>query len=281
MVYPSVPSFSPRATEPPTMSDSSPPAAPPAAGTSGPEMDAAPTDEAKLAPKPEPKAEIKPEAKAAKSTSTAPPADFTAPPSAYLFLGGISIFVLIADLWSKAWALKNLEKVGQYIPPKEVIKNHLSFVLARNPGGAFGMFHDWPEGRRKAFFVMVSLLAVGVIISMFRKLDPKQHALKWGLPLVLGGALGNLADRIRSGKVIDFIDYRADWILGLNKLFVKLKIASNASDHWPTFNVADIAICIGVGLMAIDFLFPRKRVVRVVKKKATVTSEPVEKPKAT
>jgi signal peptidase II len=93
---------------------------------------------------------------------------------------------------------------------------------------------------------------------MFRKLDSKQRALRWGLPLVLGGALGNLVDRIRSGKVVDFIDYRADWVLWLNKQFVNLKMSQVASDHWPTFNVADIAICVGVVLMAIDFLFPHK-----------------------
>lgn len=280
MVYPSVPSFSP--SEPPTMSDSSPPAAPPAAGPSGPDA-GAPTETAAGSTGPadgaastEPKADASAAKADAKTPSKAPPGEVFAPPS-YFFLGGLSIFVLVADLWSKAWALKNLEKAGVYVPPKEVIKNHLSFVLARNPGGAFGMFHDQPEKVRKPFFVLVSIVAVAVIISMFRKLDPKQRALKWGLPLVLGGALGNLADRIRSGKVVDFIDYRADWILSLNKLFVKLKIATNASDHWPTFNVADIAICIGVALMAIDFLFPRKRVVRVVKKKAATAETSAEK----
>src|SRR5262249_6305384 len=73
---------------------------------------------------------------------------------------------------------------------------------------------------------------------------PHQYALRWGLPLVLGGALGNVFDRIRYGYVIDFVDVHIMW--------------HGKDRHWPTFNVADIAICIGVGLMAID-MFTSKR----------------------
>ncbi|MGZ3424486.1 MAG: signal peptidase II [Polyangiales bacterium] len=169
------------------------------------------------------------------------------PHPSYLFLGLLSIFVLVADLGSKWWAVKHLEKDGFRLPAKEVIKGRLSFVLARNPGGAWGMLHDQPEKYRKPFFVIVSVVAVVVIVGMFRKLDAKQHALKWGLPLVLGGALGNLVDRVRYSQVIDFIDV------------VYWKAANGIEKHWPTFNVADIAICVGVLLMAVDFLFPHKK----------------------
>jgi signal peptidase II len=175
--------------------------------------------------------------------SATPPAER---PS-YLFLALLSIFVLVSDLGSKWWAVKALEKDGFRLPAKEIIKGRLAFVLARNPGGAWGMFHDQPEKVRKPFFVVVSIIAVVVIVGMYRKLDKKQRALKWGLPLVLGGALGNLVDRVRYGQVIDFIDV----VYWKNKLGIER--------HWPTFNVADIAICIGVLLMAVDFLFPHKR----------------------
>jgi signal peptidase II len=189
-------------------------------------------------------------------------------PPSFVFLAVVSIAVLVSDLWSKWWAVKNLEKPGLYIPPKEIIKGRLSFVLARNPGGAWGMLHDQPEKVRKPFFVLVSIVAVVVILSMFRKLDPRQRALKWGLPLVLGGALGNLVDRIRYGKVIDFIDV------------VYWTNAQTGPRHWPTFNVADIAICVGVALMAIDFIFPQKRTIRVPPKKKPASapvSAPIEK----
>src|SRR5690606_15301068 len=84
------------------------------------------------------------------------------------------------------------------------------------------------------------------------------HALKWGLPLVLGGALGNLSDRVTRGSVVDFIDYRADWIESMNRGIAKVFSSWSVTDHWPTFNVADIAICIGVGLMAIDMFTSRR-----------------------
>lgn len=180
----------------------------------------------------------------------APPSAPTHPPQSYVFLLVVAIVTAAADLYTKHWALKHLEKDGLRLPPREIIKDRLTFVLAHNPGGAWGMLHNQPEKVRRPFFVLVSAVAVVVIVSMYRKLDPRQRALKWGLPFVLGGALGNLVDRLRFGQVVDFIDVRADWIGKLNKVF------GGAGDHWPTFNVADIAICIGVLLMAVDFLFP-------------------------
>jgi signal peptidase II len=81
-------------------------------------------------------------------------------------------------------------------------------------------------------------------VTLYRKLVPRQHALKWGLPLVLGGALGNVFDRIRYGYVIDFVDAHA--------------LYKGHDHHWPTFNVADIAICVGVGLMAVDMFTSRR-----------------------
>ncbi len=191
------------------------------------------------------------------SPASAGPADQSVPAPSYLFLVAVSLLVLVSDLGSKWWAVKHLEKDGFRLPAKELIKGRLALVLARNPGGAWGMFHDQPEKVRKPFFVVVSVIAVVVIVGMYRKLDPKQRALKWGLPLVLGGALGNLVDRVRYGQVIDFIDV-VYWRKGVQDM------------HWPTFNVADIAICVGVGLMAIDFLFPHKRPVAVRKPAAAI-----------
>ncbi len=97
---------------------------------------------------------------------------------------------------------------------------------------------------RRPFFLLVSVAAIAFIMTLYRRLQPRQLALKWGLPLVLGGALGNVFDRIRYGHVIDFIDCHTIY-KGIDK-------------HWPTFNVADVAICVGVGLMAID-MFSAKR----------------------
>jgi signal peptidase II len=138
------------------------------------------------------------------------------------------------------------------------VDDHLMFVLAKNKGGAWGLLQGQSENVRRPFFLLVSVAAIAFIVTLYRRLQPKQHALKWGLPLVLGGALGNVFDRIRYGYVIDFIDYRSEGIRKLNEFIAKHTSGHVVTDHWPTFNVADIAICVGVGLMAIDMLTSRR-----------------------
>jgi lipoprotein signal peptidase len=163
----------------------------------------------------------------------------------YVFLAVVSILSLAADLGTKLWAEKRLDGADAYFHPVELIKGNLDFVLAKNRGGAWGLLQDTPEYVRRPFFLLVSALAITFIVSLYRRLAPGQRALKWGLPLVLGGALGNLVDRIRYSHVIDFIHAHMKW---------------GGRDHsWPTFNVADIAICVGVGLMALDMFGSKQK----------------------
>jgi signal peptidase II len=159
----------------------------------------------------------------------------------YGFLVGVSAVCLAADLGTKAWAVKALAEGGRI----DVIQNFWRFDLAHNRGGAWGVLGNQPDSVRLPFFFLVSAVAVAFIVSLYKKLEPGQTALKWSLPLVLGGALGNLVDRIRYTHVIDFIDM----------FYVD---AQNRQHHWPTYNVADICIVVGVGLMAIDMFAPRK-----------------------
>jgi len=173
-------------------------------------------------------------------------------------VAGIS---LAADLLTKWWALTRLERVlpsGETIAASKEVTAWFSFVLARNRGGAWGLLQGADDHVRKPFFLLISLLAILFIVSLYRRVHPQQHALKWGLPLVLGGALGNLVDRIRYSWVIDFIDMRGVWVRYLNEWLAKIWHQHAVTDHWPTYNVADIAICIGVGLMAIDMFTSRK-----------------------
>ena len=87
------------------------------------------------------------------------------------------------------------------------------------------------EGYRASFFFIVaSLVAIVVIISLLRKLPPKERLVRWSLGAVLGGGIGNLVDRLYYGRVIDFIDFHWDGY------------------HWPAFNVADTAITLGLAL---------------------------------
>jgi signal peptidase II len=187
------------------------------------------------------------------SPSQAPP-----PRPTFLFFGSVAAVSLAADVSTKAWAEITLSRRNPLLPSIELIKDHLGFTLAYNPGGAWGLFQRQSEFVRRPFFLLVSLLAIAFIINLYGRLTPNQRALKWGLPLVLGGALGNLSDRIVRSNVIDFIDYQAKWIESMNRLVAKAVKGWAITDHWPTFNVADIAICVGVGLMAVDMFTSRR-----------------------
>ncbi len=173
--------------------------------------------------------------------STRVVADYGRPRPSFVFLALVSIVSLAADVASKSWAEHHLDG---YPGTVEIWKNHLTLLLAKNRGGAWGLLQSTSENVRRPFFLLVSVAAIAFIMTLYRRLQPRQRALKWGLPLVLGGALGNVFDRIRYGHVIDFIDAHA--------------IYKGIEHHWPTFNIADVAICVGVGLMAID-MFASKR----------------------
>jgi len=163
----------------------------------------------------------------------------------YVFLGMVAVLALAADIGSKTWAEKRLDGFPGIV---NVWKDHIAFVLAKNKGGAWGLLQSTSENVRRPFFLLVSLAAIAFIVTLYRRLLPSQRALRWGLPLVLGGALGNVFDRVRYGHVIDFVDVHI--------------ILKGRDHHWPTFNVADVAICIGVGLMALD-MFTSKRAPRL------------------
>ncbi|HXS16058.1 MAG TPA: signal peptidase II [Polyangiaceae bacterium] len=175
----------------------------------------------------------------------------------YLFLGVVSAISLFADISTKVWAEIVINQRG--FEPINIIGDNFNITLAYNQGGAWGLFASADKMVRLPFFLAVSVFAIFFIVSLYSRLAPSQKALKWGLPMVLGGALGNLSDRITRAQVIDFIDYRADWVMQANAFVAKYVKHWAVTDHWPTFNVADIAICIGVGLMGVDMISHRHR----------------------
>ncbi|TAL26024.1 MAG: signal peptidase II [Nitrospirae bacterium] len=138
----------------------------------------------------------------------------------------IALLVVILDQ-----ATKYL--VNNYISPFRTIEilPFLHLVNIRNTGTAFGMFRDWGNG----IFIIISLAAIAVIFFMLIK--GKEDPLS--LSLILGGAIGNLIDRIFRGSVVDFIDVFA------------------SGHHWPAFNVADSALTIGIGLIFITLFKPK------------------------
>jgi signal peptidase II len=127
--------------------------------------------------------------------------------------------------------------------PHRFIEDYWHFRYVENPGAAWGMFGNLPEGVRRIFFHVVSLAALGFIFAMYLRLEPGQRLVRVALALVAGGALGNFMDRLVRGYVIDFIDWH--W-------------RNQPGMRWPTFNVADAAICVGVALMLLDSLRVRR-----------------------
>lgn len=119
----------------------------------------------------------------------------------------------------------------------EVVPDYFHFRYTRNPGAAFSFLASAGESVRRPFFIIVSILAVIVIGVLLYRTPGSQRFLIVALALIVGGAVGNLIDRIAYGWVIDFIDWhmRRDYT-------------------WPTFNIADAAITVGIVMMALDML---------------------------
>jgi signal peptidase II len=153
----------------------------------------------------------------------------------YLFLVTVAIPLIVLDQATKLIIVRTMD-LHTIIP---VIRNFFDIVHARNQGAAFGILRD--SSIRLPFLISVSLLAVLILVALFRKLRPEQKLSAWGLSLVLSGAVGNLIDRVRLGEVVDFLSVH--WY-GL---------------YWPAFNVADSAICIGVGMLVIDMIQEERR----------------------
>lgn len=147
----------------------------------------------------------------------------------------LSIFcfgILLLDQLTKYIVV---QKLGLY-RKVEVIHGFFNIVHVRNTGGAFGIFGGARGGIGSILFVVVSLIAIVAIIFLFIKTRENEKILALSFSLVLSGALGNLIDRLHYGEVVDFLDFHI------------------ATYHWPAFNVADSAICIGIGLMALEIL---------------------------
>jgi len=133
--------------------------------------------------------------------------------------------------------------VAAYVPLHEsipVITGYVNLVHVRNPGAAFGILAGFGGVVRSAFFILVSVAALVVIAWLASSSEENNAWLLSGYSLFFGGALGNLIDRLRFGEVVDFIDVHV------------------GPYHWPAFNVADSALCVGTAAFFVYFLFKRK-----------------------
>ena len=148
-----------------------------------------------------------------------------------LILVAIALLVLVVDQLSKQCVVLRL-RLGVPWNPIEWLGSYVSLTYITNTGAAFGMFPAFGT-----FFAVIAIVVVVVILLYYRQLSSGSWTMHIGLGLQLGGALGNLLDRIRWGHVVDFIDFKV----------------------WPVFNVADASIVVGVALLALGILWDGER----------------------
>ncbi len=151
----------------------------------------------------------------------------------YFMLFFISFFVIGLDQLTKYFVVQKFI-LGESIP---VVVNFFNITYVQNKGAAFGILSQADPSFRVPFFMIVPIAALVSIAYVFRKVPAQDLVLSAALSLVISGAVGNFIDRLTMGYVVDFLDFHWHW-----------------SYHFPAFNVADSAICIGVGILMLDVL---------------------------
>ena len=143
--------------------------------------------------------------------------------------------VILLDQISKLIIIKKLPLFEEIV----VIPGLFNIVHYLNPGGAFGFLSGVDTNLRHMFFIVVSVLALGLVFYLYKSTPVTHRLLSAAFALIFGGAVGNLIDRFRFGQVVDFLDfYMKSW-------------------HWPAFNVADSAITVGITVFIFHLLFNR------------------------
>lgn len=152
----------------------------------------------------------------------------------YLFL---SLVVLVLDQWTKWLVEVHLPHTASH----PVIPGFFNLTHVKNPGVAFGLFASHGSNGGSWLLVALGLVALTAVFLYFRLAPAQNRLLLSSLALIVGGAVGNLLDRLASGAVTDFVD-----------VYV-------GTYHWPAFNVADSAITVGIALMILDSFRPHHR----------------------
>lgn len=151
----------------------------------------------------------------------------------YLILAILTVLIVIFDQWTKALITSKFH-FGESL---SIIGGFFNLTFIKNPGAAFGLLAHADPAFRIPFFLIVPLVALFAIGYVFRKIGDNDIRISSALSLVIGGAIGNLIDRAMLGYVIDFLDFH--W---------------QETYHFPAFNVADSAICVGVGILMLDLI---------------------------
>ena len=160
----------------------------------------------------------------------------------YVLLALVAATTIILDQASKAYIMGTM-RLHESIP---IIPGFFSLTYIRNPGAAFGILASSSSGFRLLFFALTSLFALVLLGTIFLRLRHDDWVGQLSIAGILGGAVGNLLDRIRLGEVIDFLDC---YIEGY---------------HWPAFNIADAAISVGVFFLILHFALEKKESAQVL-----------------
>lgn len=156
--------------------------------------------------------------------------------------------VVLVDQATKLWASTHWQV------PVPIIPGFFRFALSHNTGALFGLFAGLGDPWRSILLTVVPAIAVLGIVYLIRQSGPDETWGRIALALILGGAIGNVLDRITYGHVIDFIDVYwsspplSDWL-----------IENLGTNRWPTFNVADMGLTVGAVLLVLEMLFHRPR----------------------
>jgi len=146
-----------------------------------------------------------------------------------------AVAVTIIDQLTKAAVLNHF--AGRFPGDREVVTSFFNLALTYNRGISFGLFNEG-AGLNALIFSLAAAAIVGVLVFWLSRVTSPFLGVAIGL--IIGGAIGNVIDRIRLGAVVDFLDFHLGTL------------------HWPAFNIADSAICIGVGAMLLDGLLLRR-----------------------
>ena len=144
-----------------------------------------------------------------------------------------AVIALVLDLVTKSWALSSISPYG-----REAVTGFFNLVLVSNQGAAFSLLSGEGSGQGLKMTAL-ALVAMLPLAWFYLHASCRDRALLTGLGLVLGGGAGNVCDRLRYGAVVDFLDFHLGEV------------------HWPAFNMADVAVCAGAGLLALSVLFGR------------------------
>ncbi|MFD2612829.1 signal peptidase II [Paenibacillus gansuensis] len=154
---------------------------------------------------------------------------------------GIALLIFVVDQLTKRWIVNNLT-IGENL---HVIHDFFIITSHRNRGAAFGILQD----QRWFFIIITTVILAGIIWYMQMVIRQRQRLMPTALSLILGGALGNFIDRALHGEVVDFFQFTFDFtIFGKSVYYV-----------YPIFNVADMGIVIGVGLILLDSFLTWRR----------------------